>query len=81
VNYLVNELEKDCREAKDLGYEFHYSWLMILIIFVAWKMHEGDIFLDIEPSEPLATPFSTMWYTNDMTKQWKFNVMFHRYYQ
>ena len=23
VNYLVNQLEKDCREAHDLGYEFH----------------------------------------------------------
>jgi len=28
------ELEKDCCEAQDLGYEFHYSWLIILIAFV-----------------------------------------------
>jgi hypothetical protein len=35
ANYLVNELEKYCREAQDLGYEFHYSWLIILIAFVA----------------------------------------------
>jgi hypothetical protein len=25
VSYLVNELEKDCREAQDLGYEFHLA--------------------------------------------------------
>jgi hypothetical protein len=37
VNYLTNELEKDCREAQDLGYEFHYSWLIILITFVIEK--------------------------------------------
>jgi hypothetical protein len=37
-NYLVNELEKYFREAHDLGYEFHYSWLIILIAFVTWKM-------------------------------------------
>jgi hypothetical protein len=34
ANYLVKELEKDCCEAQDLGYEFHYSWLIILIAFV-----------------------------------------------
>jgi hypothetical protein len=31
ARYLVNELEKDCREAQDQGYEFHFSWLLILI--------------------------------------------------
>jgi hypothetical protein len=41
ANYLINELEKDCHEAQDLGYEFHYRWLIILITFVAWKMSEG----------------------------------------
>jgi hypothetical protein len=68
VNYLVNELEKDFREAQDLGYEFHYNWLIILITFVAWKMPEGATFPEIEPLESLATRFSTLWYTNDMTK-------------
>jgi hypothetical protein len=53
VNYLVNELEKDCREAQDLGYEFHYSWLIILITFVTWKMPEGATFPEIEPSESI----------------------------
>jgi hypothetical protein len=41
VSYLINELEKDCREAQDQGYEFHFSWLLVLITFVAWKMPEG----------------------------------------
>jgi hypothetical protein len=70
VNYLVNELEKDCREAHDLGYEFHYSWMIILIAFVTWKMLEGATFSEIVPSEPLATRFSIPWYNNTMTKQW-----------
>jgi hypothetical protein len=69
VNYLVNELEKDFREAQDLGYEFQYSWLIILITFVDRKMIEGDTFLEIKPTEPLATQFSTLLYTNDMMKQ------------
>jgi hypothetical protein len=81
VNYLINELEKDYREARDLGYEFHYSWLIILIAFLAWNMPKGATFPEIEPTNPLATRFSTLWYTNDMTKQWQSNVMFHGYYQ
>jgi hypothetical protein len=80
-NYLVNELEKDCREAHHLGYEFHYSWLIMLITFVAWNMPKGDSFPDIEPTKLLAAHFSTLiWYTNDMTKQWHSNVLFHKYY-
>jgi hypothetical protein len=57
VKYLVNELKKDCCKAQDLGYEFHYSWLIILIAFVTWKVPEGSTFLEIEPSEPLAAQF------------------------
>jgi hypothetical protein len=68
VNYLINELEKYYCKAQDLGYEFHYSWLIIIISFVAWNMVEGTNFPDIEPIEPLATWFSTLWYTNDMMK-------------
>ena len=49
VNYLVNELEKDYHEARDLGNEFHYSWLIILITFVTWKMPEGATSPEIEP--------------------------------
>jgi hypothetical protein len=81
VNYLVNELEKDFRGAHDLGYEFHYSWLIILIAFVAWKMPEGATFPEIEPSESLAARFLTLWYTKDTTKQLQSNAVFHAYYQ
>jgi hypothetical protein len=80
-NDLVNELEKDCCKAQDFGYEFHYSWLIILITFVTWKMPEGSTFPEIEPSKLLATRFLTLWYTDDMTKQWKSNAMFHANYQ
>jgi hypothetical protein len=80
AKYLVNQLELNCREAKDQGYEFHFSWLLILIAFIAWEMPKGATFLDIEPFEPLAAKFSTFWYSNDMNKQWQSNVFFHTYY-
>jgi hypothetical protein len=80
LKYLVNQLELDYREAQDQGYEFHFSWLLILITFIAWDMPEGATFLDIEPFEPLAMKFSTLWYSSDMNKKWQSNSMFHTYY-
>jgi hypothetical protein len=35
---------------------------------------------DLDQFEPLAVKFSNLWYSNDMRKQWKFNVIFHAYY-
>jgi hypothetical protein len=43
-------------------------------------MMEGTTFLNIEPFEPLAMNFSTLWYSSDMNKQWQSNVVFHTYY-
>jgi hypothetical protein len=79
VSYLVNELEKDCWKVQDQGYEFHFSWLLILIEFVTWEMMEGETFLEVEPSEPLVMSFTTLWYKSDMVKQWKSKVVFHTY--
>jgi hypothetical protein len=76
----VNQIELDYRGAWDQGYEFHFNWLLILIAFIAWEMLEGATFLDIEPFEPLAMKFSTLWYSSDMNKQWQYNVIFHAYY-
>jgi hypothetical protein len=78
--YLVNQLELDCRGVQDQGYEFHFSWLLILIAFIAWELPEGATFPEIEPFEPLAVKFCTLWYSSDMNKQWQSNVVFHTYF-
>jgi hypothetical protein len=62
VKYLVNQLELDFREARDQGYEFHFSWLLVLIAFVSWEMSEGATFHDIESFQPLSMKFATLWY-------------------
>jgi hypothetical protein len=80
ASYLVNKLEKDCQETQDQGYDFHFSWLLILIAFVAWEMPVGATFPEVESSEPLAARFTTLWYSSDMAKQWKTNAVFHTYY-
>jgi hypothetical protein len=69
VSYLVNQLELDCRVAQDHGYEFHFSWLLILITFTTWEMPEGATFPDIL-FEPLAAKFTTLWYSRNMGRQW-----------
>jgi hypothetical protein len=68
AKYLVNQLELDCQEAHDQGYEFHFSWLLVLTAFVAWEMLEGVTFQDIRPFEPLVVKFTTLWYSSDMNK-------------
>ena len=80
AKYLVNQLELDYREAQDQRYEFHFSWIFILIAFISWEMPEGATFQNIKSFEPLATKFSTLWYSNDMNKQWQSNAMFYMYY-
>jgi hypothetical protein len=69
-SYLINQLEKDCREAQDQGYEVHLSWLLILITFISWEMSEGATFPEIESSEPLTVKFTMIWYSSNMAKKW-----------
>jgi hypothetical protein len=66
--YLVNQLYQDYRKAQDQGYDFHFSWLLILIVFISWEMLEGVTFPELEPSETLATKLTSLWYSSDMGK-------------
>jgi hypothetical protein len=70
AKYLVNQLELDCREEQEQIYYFHFNYLIILIAFITWEIPEGVTFPNIEPFEPLATKFNTLWYSSDMNKQW-----------
>jgi hypothetical protein len=78
--YLVNQLDQDCYETQDQGYEFHFSWLLILIAFIDWEMLEGATFLELEPYEPLAAKFTSLSNSSDMGKKWQSNAVFHTYY-
>jgi hypothetical protein len=44
-------------------------------------MPEGETFPEVEPFESLVARLSTLWYTNDMLKQWQLNNVSHAYYQ
>jgi hypothetical protein len=68
MKYLVNQQKLHCCKAQDQGYEFHFSWILILIVFISWDMSEGETFPDIESFKPLATKFTMLWYSSDMGK-------------
>jgi hypothetical protein len=68
VKYLINQLDLDCRQAQDQGYEFHFSWFLILIAFIVWELPKGAMFPEIEPFKSLAVKFCSMWYSSDMNK-------------
>jgi hypothetical protein len=66
VKYLVNQLKVNFREAKDESYKFHFSWMLILIVFTSWDMSEGVTFPDIESFEPLVVKLTTLWDLSNM---------------
>ena len=35
--FLLNEIVQDASDAHEMGKPFHYSWLLLLISFVAWS--------------------------------------------
>jgi hypothetical protein len=37
ASYLLNLFLYDCKDAQDLGAYFHYSWLIMLIVFMGWR--------------------------------------------
>jgi hypothetical protein len=80
VKYLVNQLELDFHEAKNHGYECHFSCLLILIAFTTWEILEGVKFPNIESFKPLPAKFTTLWYSSDIGTQWHSNTIFHTFY-
>jgi hypothetical protein len=43
--YLLNYFLDYCKDTQDWGFEFHYSWLLILIALVGWKEPTYSMFL------------------------------------
>ena len=40
ARYLCQEFLANCREAKDETKLFHYAWLFLSIVLVAWELPE-----------------------------------------
>jgi hypothetical protein len=65
--YLLNLFLDDCKDVKDLGTDFHYSWLMILITLIGWKEPPYSYFCD-RVGQCCATWYMSMGSTSDSKK-------------
>ena len=66
VNYLCGEFLANYREAQEQGKTFHYVWLLLLIVLVAWELLKDNQFPSIT-LDLLEDPvkYASWWVTKD----------------
>jgi len=62
--YLCSGLHQDCWETIENGGFFHYSWLIVIIAFEAWKGLQGWDFNEVPMGKCLATRYASLWATS-----------------
>ncbi len=55
----------NCCEAQELKKTFHYVWLLLLIVLVAWELQEDNRFPLVAPKLPEAVKHTSLWATKD----------------
>lgn len=63
--YLCGEFLVKYREAYDHNKTFHYAWMLLFIVLVAWELPEDSQFPPIMPNLPEATKFTSRWVMKD----------------
>jgi hypothetical protein len=77
--YLLDLFLDDYKDAQDLGTEFHYSWLIILITLVGWGEPKYNGFYP-RLGKCHTTKYTKLWHTSN-AKQRKENAnIFAMYY-
>jgi hypothetical protein len=61
--FLLNQFLIDCEEARDKGTEFHYSWLLIIIVLSTWRELDDSHFLGVRENLCLSAQYQNLWYT------------------
>jgi hypothetical protein len=78
-HYLLNEFVDDCLEAQNLGKEFHYNWVILLIAMILWRPPHGHE-EDAVDAPPFITPrFLTLQYTKEQAVQAKHHKSFQKW--
>jgi len=44
---------------------FHYPWILLSIVLVAWELQEDSQFSSVVPNLPEATNYASLWATKD----------------
>jgi hypothetical protein len=77
--YLLNLFPKDFKYAQDLGTEFHYSWLLMLIALIGWREPKYTCFCE-RTSCCHATRYISLGSTSDSKTRSENASMFAWYY-
>jgi hypothetical protein len=56
--YILNSFIEYCKDAQYWGFEFHHSWLLILIALIGWHKPTYTVFL------PRIEKFGAVYYTS-----------------
>ena len=65
VCYLYGEFLMNDREAQELSNTFHYAWLLLSIVLVAWELPEDKQFPSIVLDLPESVKYALLWVTQD----------------
>lgn len=77
---MLNQFIEDCRAAQETTQPLHYSWLLIIIVFVRWKEPRDSQFL-IVPTDCRGVHYANLWATKDPEHKNLSNMVFYTYYQ
>ena len=64
-NYLCDEFLENYREAQEQGKTFHYAWLPLLIVLVAWELPKDSQFRSIAQDLLEAVKCASLWETKE----------------
>jgi hypothetical protein len=74
--YLLNLFLDECKDVQDLGTNFHYSWLLIMIALVRWREPPYSYFCD-RIGHFHATQYTSMGSTSDPKEEVATQVPLH----
>lgn len=63
ANYLCSKFLANCHEADEQGKTFHYAWLLLSIVLVAWELPEDSQFPLIALDLLEAAKYASLWET------------------
>lgn len=65
ARYLCSEFLANYREAQEFSKTFHYAWILLSIVLVAWELLEEIQFPSVVPNLPKAAKYAFLWVTKD----------------
>lgn len=68
LDYLCREFLENCCQAQEQGNTFHYAWLLLSIVLVAWELPEDNQFPMIAQDLSEAVNYASLWATKDVQR-------------